>query len=113
MGLLIVLVLLVLVLGGSMLWLSVSLVTLLITFVVAGLVGWAADAVVPGKLPGGWLGAVLAGIVGGWLGHLVFRMFGLGNVGPSVAGVDLVPAFVGAVVIAGALELVSTRRRLA
>ncbi len=113
MGCLVLLVLAVLLLGGGMFWITGSLIALLITLLVAGLVGWAADAVVPGKLPGGWLGAVLAGIVGGWLGHLVFRTFGLPSLGLVIAGVDLVPAFVGAVVIAVALELFTTRRPLA
>ena len=106
------LVILVLVLGTSM-WLTVSFLALLITLIVAGLVGFAADAVVPGKLPGGWFGAVLAGIVGGWLGHLIFRWLNLPTLGLVIAGVDLVPAFVGAVVIAFALELFTTRRPLA
>jgi uncharacterized membrane protein YeaQ/YmgE (transglycosylase-associated protein family) len=111
MGCLILLVLLVLVLGAGM-WLTVSLVALLVTLIVAGIVGWAADAVVPGKLPGGWLGAVLAGIVGGWLGHLLFTWLHWPTLGLVIAGVDLVPAFAGAVVIAFALELFSTRRPL-
>jgi uncharacterized membrane protein YeaQ/YmgE (transglycosylase-associated protein family) len=112
MGCLIALLVVVLLLGAGM-WFTVGLVGLLVTLIVAGLVGWAADAVVPGKLPGGWLGAVLAGIAGGWLGHLVFRAFGLGGPGLVVAGIDLVPTFVGAVIIALALELFSTRRPLA
>jgi uncharacterized membrane protein YeaQ/YmgE (transglycosylase-associated protein family) len=111
MGCLVLLVLCVLVLGGGM-FLTVGLVGLLMTLLVAGLVGWLADMVVPGELPGGWLGAVLAGIVGGWIGSLLFRTFGLPSLGLSFAGVELIPAFVGAVVIAGALELISTRRRL-
>jgi uncharacterized membrane protein YeaQ/YmgE (transglycosylase-associated protein family) len=111
MGCLVVLVLLVLVLGTGM-FLTVGLIGLLMTLIVAGLIGWAADAVVPGKLPGGWFGAVLAGLVGGWLGHLVFTWLRLPSLGLVIAGVDLVPAFVGAVVIAFALELFSTRRRL-
>ena len=106
------LVLLVLVLGGGML-LTVGLIALLITLLVAGLVGWAADAVVPGKLPGGWFGAVLAGIVGGWIGHLIFSALRIPSPHLVIAGVDLVPAFVGAVVIAFALELFTTRRPLA
>ncbi len=112
MGCLIALLVVVVLLGAGM-WLTVGLIGLLVTLIVAGLVGWAADAVVPGKLPGGWLGAVLAGIGGGWLGHLVFRTFGLPGSGLVVAGIDLVPAFVGAVVIAVALELFSTQRPLA
>jgi uncharacterized membrane protein YeaQ/YmgE (transglycosylase-associated protein family) len=112
MGCLVALVLLVLILGSGM-WLTVGLVGLVMTLVVSGLVGWAADAVVPGELPGGWIGAVLAGIVGGWLGHLVFGALHLPSLGLRIAGVELLPAFVGAVIIAFALEFISTRRRLA
>ena len=97
--LLVGLVLAALVLGGLM-WLTFSLVGLVLTLFMAGLVGWAADAVIPGRLPGGWLGAVLAGIVGGFLGSLL-----LGSFGPELFGVRIIPAFVGAVVIAGAAEL--------
>lgn len=112
MGCLILLALVVLVLGAGM-WATASVLALLMTLLVAGLVGWAADAVVPGKLPGGWLGAVLAGIAGGFLGQLVFNWLHLPGFGLIIAGVDLVPAFVGAVVIAFALELFATRRPLA
>ena len=97
--------------AGMFTWATLSLLGLVLTLVVAGLVGWAADAVVPGKLPGGWLGAVLAGIVGGWLGHLLFGALRLPG-GPVIADVALLPAFVGAVVIAFALEMLSTRRAL-
>ena len=112
MGCLVILVLLVLVLGTGM-WFTVGLVGLIMTLIVAGLIGWAADAVVPGKLPGGWFGAVLAGLVGGWLGHLIFTWLRLPGLGLGFAGVELIPAFVGAVVIAVALELFSSRRPLA
>ena len=101
-----VLVALVLVLAlGVVVWLTTSLIGLLLTLFIAGLVGWGADAVVPGRLPGGWLGAVLAGIVGGFIGHLV-----LGNFGPALFGVRIIPAFAGAVVVAVAAELVTSSR---
>ncbi len=86
-------------------WVTVGLVGLLLTLFVAGLVGWAADAVIPGALPGGWLGAVLAGIAGGFLGRLL-----VGTVGPSLFGVHLVPAFVGAVLIVAVAELATNSR---
>jgi uncharacterized membrane protein YeaQ/YmgE (transglycosylase-associated protein family) len=111
MGCLIALLILVLVLGAGM-WLTVGVLGLVMTLVVAGLVGWLADLVVPGDLPGGWIGAVLAGLAGGWLGTLLFSLLHLQPIGPDIAGVDIVPAFVGAVVIAVALELFSSRRRL-
>src|SRR5205823_10908461 len=62
---------------------------------VAGLVGWIADLAVPGELPFGWLGAVVAGLLGGWIGALV-----IGNFGPSLFGVHLLPATLGAAVVA-------------
>ena len=105
--LLVILVLLAVVLGAAT-WLTFTLVGFLMTLLVAGLVGWAADAVVPGKLPGGWLGAVLAGIVGGFVGTLL-----LGHVGPSIFGVNIIPAFIGAAVIAVVAELaVGSRSRV-
>jgi uncharacterized membrane protein YeaQ/YmgE (transglycosylase-associated protein family) len=97
--LLIGLVLLAIVLG-AMTWLTFTLLGFLLTLVVAGLVGWAADAVVPGRLPGGWIGAVLAGIVGGFIGTLA-----LGKVGPTVFDINLIPTFIGAAVIAVVAEL--------
>ena len=108
MYVLIGLVLAAVVLGGLM-WLTSSLIGLVLTLFMAGLVGWAADAVIPGKLPGGWLGAVLAGIVGGFLGSLV-----LGSFGPSLFGVRIIPAFAGALVIAVVAEFaVGSRSRRA
>src|SRR3954468_2686964 len=94
------LVILALVLGAFT-WLSFTLIGFLLTLFVAGLVGWAADAVIPGRLPGGWLGAVLAGIVGGFIGTLA-----LGRIGPTVFDINIIPAFIGAAVIAVAAELV-------
>src|SRR5262249_38606265 len=85
---------------GAFTWLTFSLIGLLLTLFVAGLVGWAADAVVPGRLPGGWLGAVLAGIVGGVIGALL-----LGHGRPAIFHVNISPAFIGAAVIAVAAEL--------
>jgi uncharacterized membrane protein YeaQ/YmgE (transglycosylase-associated protein family) len=111
MGLLILLVLVVLAVGAGM-WITVGIVSFFVTLVVAGLIGWAADAVVPGKLPGGVFGAVLAGIAGGWLGHLLFAALHLPGLGVAIAGVELLPAFIGAVVIAFALEMLSSRRAL-
>ena len=108
MGCLLLLILLVLVLGAGM-WITVGLLGLLITLFVAGLIGWAADAVVPGRLPYGWLGAVLTGIIGGWLGNLLFVELHLG-LGPQFAGIHLIPAFVGAVLIAVLAQLFTTRR---
>jgi uncharacterized membrane protein YeaQ/YmgE (transglycosylase-associated protein family) len=85
-------------------WLTFSFVHLFLTLAMAGLIGWLADLAVPGELPYGWLGAVLAGLIGGWIGGLV-----LGSFGPALFGVQLLPSFVGAIVLVGAVELVGKR----
>ena len=76
---------------GSLIGAAIHLIAML---VVAGIVGWLADLVVPGRLPWGWLGAVFAGLLGGLLGTLV-----LGSLGPEIFGVRVIPAFLGAVVL--------------
>jgi uncharacterized membrane protein YeaQ/YmgE (transglycosylase-associated protein family) len=113
---LIVLILLVLLFGWLMfatIYVAIGLFGLLLTVLVAGLVGWAADAVVPGKLPGGWVGAVLAGLVGGFIGRLLFHAVGIKDFGLGVAGIEIIPAFVGAVIVVVAAELLTSRRSLA
>jgi len=92
---------------------TASVIGLVFTLLVAGFVGWLADLVVPGKLPGGALGAVLAGLIGGFIGGLLFHALNI-NTGLRLAGVELIPAFVGAVVVALVAEmLTSSRRRVA
>src|ERR1700682_1280989 len=109
MGFLLLLVLLVIGLGAG-LFLAVGLIGLLLTFLIAGLVGWAADLVVPGRLPGGWFGAVLSGLIGGFIGTLLFHALGIREPGFELFGIHLIPAFVGAVLIAVAAQMFSSRR---
>lgn len=113
MGCLILLILLVILFGaGSVIALGFT-IGLLLTLLVSGLVGWAADLVVPGgSLPGGWLGAVLTGILGGFVGAWLFAVLGIHDPAFRLFGVDLIPAFVGAVVIALAAQLFTSRRRV-
>jgi uncharacterized membrane protein YeaQ/YmgE (transglycosylase-associated protein family) len=74
--------------------------------VIAGMVGALADKVVPGELPFGIPGAILAGWLGFVLGHKI-----LGDFGPSIAGVYLVPAFLGAVAVAFAAEILIGKKK--
>jgi uncharacterized membrane protein YeaQ/YmgE (transglycosylase-associated protein family) len=110
MGLLLLLVLLVIILGGLAVLAVGFTFGLLLTLLVAGLVGWLADLVVPGRLPGGWIGAVLSGLIGGLIGTWLFAALRIHVPGLSLFGVDLIPAFVGAVIIAAAMQLLTMRR---
>lgn len=109
MGLLLLLVVVVLV-GWLMLATIGFAFGLLLTLLVAGLVGWAADMVVPGRLPGGWIGAVLAGLIGGFIGRLLFHAVGIRDLGFGLFGIELIPAFVGAVLVVVAAEMLTSRR---
>ncbi|MGE5619656.1 MAG: GlsB/YeaQ/YmgE family stress response membrane protein [Sphingomonadaceae bacterium] len=94
--LVVLLVLLVILLFG----LTANILGVIVTLIIAGLVGWLADVIVPGRLPWGWLGAILAGLVGSWLGTAL-----LGKVGPEIAGIAIIPALLGAIILAFVVEL--------
>ena len=109
MGCLVVLILLARIFGGAT-FLAIGLIGLLFTLIVAGIVGWAADLVIPGgALPGGSLGAVLTGLIGGFVGAWLFHQLGW-SLGIDLFGVHVIPAFVGAVGVALAAQLFTARR---
>ncbi len=105
---LVALVIIGLVVLAAFMWVTFGLVGLLLHLFMAGLIGALADALVPGKMPWGWLGAVLAGLVGSWLGVRL-----IGHFGPGLFGVPIIPAFVGALILAfivAGIERLSARR---
>lgn len=67
--------------------------------ILLSIVGWVIDVIVPGRMPYGWLGGIVAAIVGGLLGGFLF-----GNFGPSAtwAGwtLSFIPAVLGGVILA-------------
>lgn len=85
-------------------WVTSGLIRLGLMLLVAGFVGWLAGQIVSGKRSYGWLGATLAGLVGSWLGHAL-----LGPVGPALFGVRLVPAFLGALILAFLAQVLARR----
>ncbi|MCA9791252.1 MAG: protein kinase [Candidatus Eremiobacteraeota bacterium] len=66
---------------------------------VAAAIGAAANQIVPRKIPYGWAGATCAGLLGAFLGSLI-----LGDWGPSIQGIALVPGILGASAIAGGIH---------
>lgn len=83
-------------------WFIGNVMGFLLMLIIAGLVGFAADALIPGEQLGeGWLGAIGAGLVGSWLGAAL-----MGPVGPVLMGVPLVPALFGAVLLVAMLAFV-------
>jgi uncharacterized membrane protein YeaQ/YmgE (transglycosylase-associated protein family) len=91
-GLVLLLVLIALIFS---IYVTVSFVGVLVTLLIAGVVGWLAYKFVPVKLPYGFLGAVVAGLIGSWIGGWL-----LGEVGPELGGIAIFPALVGSLILA-------------
>ena len=89
----------------AMFWITGKIIGVIITLVIAGLVGALADSVVPGDLPFGWLGAILAGLVGSWLGVWLFDQMRWG-LRFDLAGIPIIPAFVGALILSFIASLI-------
>ncbi|MDP9352977.1 MAG: GlsB/YeaQ/YmgE family stress response membrane protein [Chloroflexota bacterium] len=67
----------------------------ILMIIVAAIVGWVADLIVPGDLPFGIIGSIIAGIIGAFIGSAL-----LGNFGPQIGGIALIPAIIGAIIFA-------------
>lgn len=81
-------------------WITSHLVGLVLMLLVAGFIGWLADRIVPGTIPYGWLGAIVAGLAGAMIGNLILH-----GLGPTLFGIALIPAIVGTVILAIGINL--------
>lgn len=79
-----------------------SLLGWILFLVVAAVCAWIASAIVPGSVPGGFLTAMVLGVVGAWLGTRL-----IGQFGPTLAGVPLLPAILGSGILIFVLALAS------
>lgn len=72
---------------------------LILFLIVAAVIGWFADLIVPGKMPYGWIGGIVAAIIGGLLGGVL-----LGRWGPWVGGPGfayyIIPGLIGTIIVA-------------
>ncbi|WP_028782428.1 GlsB/YeaQ/YmgE family stress response membrane protein [Thalassobacillus devorans] len=66
---------------------------IILYLIVGGLIGWLAGAIIGRDMPLGIIGNIIAGIVGAWIGGEL-----LGSWGPSLAGIAIVPALIGAII---------------
>ena len=73
------------------------MVGFLIMLLVAAIIGFIGEALVPGALPGGIFGAIGAGLLGSALGGYLFG--GLVPSGPVLAGFALIPSIIGAALV--------------
>jgi uncharacterized membrane protein YeaQ/YmgE (transglycosylase-associated protein family) len=84
----------------------------LVMLLVAAIVGFIGDALVPGRMPGGWVGAIIAGLLGSAIGGYLFNALNI-PAGPVLGGLAIIPSILGAalvVLLLGALSGALTRR---
>jgi uncharacterized membrane protein YeaQ/YmgE (transglycosylase-associated protein family) len=80
-----------------------TIVGFLLFLVVAAICAGVAEAIFPGRIPGGFLTTAVVGIIGGWVGASLF-----GNLGPTLFGVTLLPTILGTGILVFVLSLVSS-----
>lgn len=80
----------------------------LLFLIMGGIIGWLAGLILGKDIPGGIIGNIIAGIIGAWLGSLL-----LGDWGPEIWGVFILPALIGAIILVFVLSLIlgSTNRK--
>ncbi|WP_137598047.1 GlsB/YeaQ/YmgE family stress response membrane protein [Paucilactobacillus kaifaensis] len=71
------------------------------TLAIGGIIGILAGVLTNRNLPMGWVGNIMAGLAGAWLGEMLF-----GTWGPQLAGVSLLPAILGAVILVVAVSII-------
>ena len=79
---------------------------LIISLVVGGLIGWAAEAIMGRDVPGGVIGNIILGFVGSWVGGLL-----LGDLGPTIHAFAIIPAILGAVLVVFLFGLIAGKTR--
>jgi uncharacterized membrane protein YeaQ/YmgE (transglycosylase-associated protein family) len=71
-----------------------NMFSFILYLIVGGIIGWLAGLILGKDIPGGIIGNIIAGIVGAWLGGLI-----LGNWGPHISGIAIIPALIGAIIL--------------
>ncbi|WP_085507625.1 GlsB/YeaQ/YmgE family stress response membrane protein [Thalassobacillus devorans] len=74
--------------------------------IVGGLVGWLAGVILGRDVPFGIVGNIIAGIIGAWIGGAL-----LGSWGPSLAGMAIIPALIGALIFVFIISVIMKGRK--
>lgn len=82
------------------------MIAFLLSLVVGGIIGWAAEAIMGREVPGGVLGNIILGFIGAWVGSLIF-----GDFGWVVQGFAVFPAVLGALIVVFLFGLIAGKTR--
>ncbi|GAB5057353.1 GlsB/YeaQ/YmgE family stress response membrane protein [Companilactobacillus alimentarius] len=72
----------------------VNMLHALWVIIVGAVIGAVASMIINRDMPWGWIGNIVGGLIGAWLGESIF-----GAWGPNIAGMAIVPAIIGAVIV--------------
>jgi len=84
-----------------------DLVGILLFVVIAGVCGAIGEGVAGGKVGPGFLGSFIVGLIGAWIGGMLIQ------IGPVVAGVAIIPAIIGSILLVAVLKLLTGRSVMA
>ena len=62
--------------------------------IVGAIIGAIAGAITNRSMPFSWIGNIIGGIVGAWVGQSL-----LGEWGPQLAGMAIIPSIIGAIIV--------------
>jgi len=79
-----------------------SVLGFLMFLLIAGVCALIAEAIFPGRVPGGFLVAIVVGVIGAWVGNNLF-----GSFGPVLVSVALLPTILGSGLVVFGLALLS------
>lgn len=82
-----------------------DLLGLLILLIIAAVCGALGEMIGGVKVPGGWIGSIVAGLVGAWIGGMLLHF------GPVIGGIQVIPAIIGAILFVLALRLIFNASR--
>jgi len=82
-----------------------TLLGIIILLIVAAIAGACGELIAGGKVPGGWLGSIVAGLIGAWIGGALIQF------GPVIGGIQIIPAILGAAIFVFLLRLLTGLRR--
>ncbi|HLU22958.1 GlsB/YeaQ/YmgE family stress response membrane protein [Lederbergia graminis] len=73
----------------------------LLYLIMGGIIGWLAGLILGKDIPGGVIGNIIAGIIGAWIGGAL-----LGDWGPEIADIAIIPALIGSLALVFVLSLI-------
>lgn len=82
-----------------------DLLGLLILLIIAAICGALGEMIGGVKVPGGWIGSIVAGLVGAWIGGMLLHF------GPVIGGIQVIPAIIGAILFVLVLRLIFNATR--